>query len=123
MVDIEEQRRLTRALLNRFGRGFAEECGVRVTSNPASLLHLLCLSVLLARTGDYHRAASTARAMRDQGWENATRLARSDQRERTRVLRDHDWPRAEELARVLGQLADTVVEQYHGDLRRLRRAA
>ena len=62
MVDIEEQRRLTRALLNRFGRGFAEECGVRVTSNPASLLHLLCLSVLLAllglsacRVGTYYR--------------------------------------------------------------------
>jgi endonuclease III len=123
MVDIEEQRRLTRALLNRFGRGFAEECGVHVTSNPASLLHLLCLSVLLARSDDYHRAASTTRAMRDRGWENATRLARADQQERTRVIRDQGWPRADELANALGGLADAVIEQYHGDLRRLRNKA
>jgi endonuclease III len=122
-MDIEEKRRTVRALLGTVGRGFAQECGFDVTNNPASLFQLMYLSVLLARTGDYRRAVRTARALRDRGWDNAARMARSGERERAEVLRGCGYRDADPLAATLGDLARAVVERYGGDLRRLRTAA
>ncbi len=60
---------MVRQLVGDFGRGFAEECGFRVTNNSARLFQLLVLSVLLDRSDDYRLAVRAAQALHDQGWD------------------------------------------------------
>ncbi len=73
--NIGEKQRIVRGLRGTAGRGFAEECGFDVTNNPAKLFQLLYLSILLSSSGDYRRAAQTARAPRDRGWDTASVMA------------------------------------------------
>ncbi|MFI7607785.1 hypothetical protein ACIBTV_21945 [Micromonospora sp. NPDC049366] len=120
---IEDKKRLVRRLAGS-GRGFAEQYGFPVTNNPSSLFQVLYLSVLLARRGDFRRAVDSARALREQGWDSAARLARSLHETRARVLRESGQRGdVDALASTLGDLARTVVDQYRGDLRRLRAKA
>lgn len=120
---IEDRKRLVRRLAGS-GRGFAEQYGFRVTNNPSSLFQILCLAVLLSRRGDFRRALGSAHALYAQGWDSAARLARSLHADRVRVLRDSGQRRdVDALATTLGDLAQTVVDRYRGDLRRLRAVA
>ncbi|MFC3502279.1 hypothetical protein ACFOOK_15080 [Micromonospora krabiensis] len=120
---VEDKKRLVRRLAGS-GRGFAEQYGFPVTNNPSSLFQVLYLSVLLARRGDFRRAVDSAQALRDQGWDSAARLARSLHETRVRVLRESGQRGdVDALASMLGDLARTVVDQYRGDLRRLRAKA
>jgi len=132
----EEGRRLTRRLLARVGRGYAEALGFPVTSNPSSLFRLLLLCVLTSGEREYRRAASIAEALVRQGWDSAARLADSGYDERVAVIRsagggrangrtngranDRANDRAERWSATLGDLATAVVRRYGGDLRRLR---
>ncbi len=121
--DLAEQKRLVRRLAGR-GRGFAEEYGFRVTNNPASLFQVLYLSILLRQPGDFRRAVRIASGLRDRGWESPARMARSLQHSRAEVIREGGLPRgADALASTIGDLARCLVDQYRGDLRRLRAAA
>lgn len=120
---IEDKKRLVRRLAGS-GRGFAEQYGFRVINNPSNLFQLLCLSVLLARRGDFRRAVDSAHALPGNGWDSAARLARSLHADRVRVLREAGQRGdVDALATVLGDLAQTVVDRYRGDLRRLRALA
>ncbi|MEO3927255.1 hypothetical protein ABGB07_25800 [Micromonosporaceae bacterium B7E4] len=122
-TSVEDRKRLVRRLVAR-SRGFAEEYGLQVTNNPASLFQVLCLAILLRRTGDVRRAVDPARALRDAGWESPARMARSRTEARAAVLREHGrGADADRLAGTLGELAEALVARYHGDLRRLRAAA
>jgi endonuclease III len=124
MREIEEKRRLVRAVRSRMGRGFAEACGFRVIGNPASLFQILYLSVLLASDRDYPRAVRIARVLRDRGWESAAGMASSLHDERAATIRTAGRRRdAEQLAATLGDLAQKIVDRYRGDLRRLRTEA
>ncbi|MGK5740833.1 hypothetical protein [Micromonospora sp. URMC 103] len=119
----EDKKRLVRRLAGS-GRGFAEQYGFQVTNNPSSLFQLLYLSLLLARRGDFRRAVDSAQALRNAGWDSAARLARSLHESRVRVLREAGQRGdVEALANVLGDLGQTVVDRYRGDLRRLRAKA
>lgn len=124
MRDIEERRRLARAVRSQMGRGLAEACGFRVLGNPGSLFQILYLSVLLASDRDYQRAIRVARVLRDRGWESAAGMASSLHDERVGLIRTAGRKRdADQLAATLGDLAQKIVDRYHGDLRRLRTEA
>ncbi|GIJ31392.1 hypothetical protein ACN26Z_14415 [Verrucosispora sp. WMMD703] len=123
VATIEDRKRLARRLAGS-GRGFAEQYGFRVTNNPSSLFQVLCLSMLLARRGDFRRAVDGAHALSDAGWDSAARLSGASHPDRVRALRDSGQRGdVDALADLLGRLARTVVERYRGDLRRLRSAA
>jgi hypothetical protein len=121
----EEGRRLTRRLLARVGRGYAEAFGFSVTSNPSSLFRLLLLCVLTSGQREYRRALSIAEALVRQGWDSAARLAGSGYDERVAVIGSAGGGRgggrgAERWSATLGDLATEVTRRYGGDLRRLR---
>jgi hypothetical protein len=117
----EEGRRLTRRLLARVGRGYAEALGFSVTSNPSSLFRLLLLCVLTSRQREYRRAVAITQALVRQGWDSAARLAGSGYDERVAVIRSAGGSRsAERWSATLGDLAMAVTGRYGGDLRRLR---
>jgi hypothetical protein len=121
MTDIEQKRRLVRALRSQVGRGLADACGFTVIANPARLFQILYLSILLTGDRDYQRAVRVAQALRDRGWDSAARMAASRHDERTALVKTAGRKRdADALAATLGHLAQSIVDRYRGDLRRLR---
>jgi hypothetical protein len=121
MTELEEKRRLARAVRGRMGRGFAEACGFSVLANPGSLFQILYLSMLLANDRNYQRAVRTAKVLRDRGWASAAQLAASPREERVGLIKTAGHRRdAGELAGMVGDLAQKIVDRYRGDLRRLR---
>jgi hypothetical protein len=121
MTDIEQKRRLARAVRGQMGRGFAEACGFTVIANPGRLFQILYLSILVANDRSYQRAVRTAQVLRDRGWDSAARMAQSPREQRVGVIRIAGGRRDPgELAGTLGDLAQKIVDRYRGDLRRLR---
>jgi hypothetical protein len=122
-VDIDQRRRLVRAVLALHPRGFAAELGVEVTNNPSALLQLLFLSVLTAGRVPPETSMKVVAGLRKAGFERAGQFAEADVQPLAKVLRDAGLGgRASRLASQLRDLANAVRTRYGGDLRRLRSA-
>jgi endonuclease III len=127
----EEQKQIARAVLEREGRGFAEEIGLGRTNNPASLFGLLVAAVLVAPRGE---AAGPARAAHEvtNRWHTPSDLADADEQDVAKELGaavegfDRDDDRDDSAsgdAGTLIALAAAVRDTWGGDLRRLREEA
>lgn len=112
-------------LLDRHGRTFASEAGIRLARNtPAPLFQTLCLALLLSARISSDIALAATRALVDAGWTTPSKLLDSTWTERTRVLNRSGYARYDEsTSRYLEQATTLLVERYDGDLRKLREEA
>lgn len=112
-------------LLDRHGRTYSAEVGIRLGRNtPAPLFQLLCLSLLLSARISSDIAIAAARALMHAGWTTPTKLHASTWTQRTEVLNRSGYARYDEsTARMLADTNDLLLDRYDGDLRRLRDAA
>ena len=110
------------ALLERHGQTHAEELGIEVRKGtPSPLFELLCASLLFSARIEAAIATEAARKLRRHGWRSAHRLAESTWNERVRALNEAGYTRYQErTATMLGETAETLLDRYSGDLRRLR---
>jgi len=108
-------------LLKRAGQTYAEQAGIRLTDRPDPLYRLLLLSVLLSTriTADLGVAATrelissgmgTPRGMLDASWQDRVDA----------LGRAHYKRYDESTATALGDGARLLLEEYDGDLRKLR---
>jgi endonuclease III len=116
---------IEKALLERHGRTYAEELGINLTTgSPSALFQLLCAAILFSARIGAGQAVKAARAMFDQGWTTAEKLAAATWKERVRVLNQHGYARYDErTASMLGDACELLLDRYQGDLRKLREAA
>jgi hypothetical protein len=116
---------IVEALLDRHGRTYASEAGIRLDRNtPAPLFQLLCMSLLQSARISADAAMSSCRALREAGWTTPDKLADSTWEERTRVLNESGYARYDEsTSRMLGETVDILNDRWDGDLRRLQEAA
>jgi hypothetical protein len=114
-----------RALLDLHGRTFAEELGIDVgKGTPSPLFRLLCASTLMSARIGSQIAVEAARNLAKQGWRSPRKLAESTWEARVEALNAAGYTRYQErTATMLGELTDTLLERYGGDLRRLREEA
>ncbi|MTD54481.1 endonuclease [Amycolatopsis sp. RM579] len=114
---------IVRRLLDKAGRTYADEAGIKLADKPSPLYRLLVLATLLStriNAGIAVAAAkelaaaklTTPRAMADSRWQD-----RVDALGRAHYLR-YD----EQTATALGDSAETLLRDYSGDLRKLREA-
>jgi hypothetical protein len=113
------------ALLQRHGQTYARELGIDLDrGTPSVLFRWLCASTLLSARIGAGAAMQAARALADQGWTTAAKMAGSTWEQRTRTLNQAGYARYDEsTSRMLGDTADMLLDKYRGDLRRLREAA
>ncbi len=113
------------ALLDRHGQTYAEELGIDLSRGlPSALFRLLCAAVLFSARIGAKQGVSAARALFDQGWTTADKLAATTWEERVRVLNRHGYARYDErTATMLGDTCELLLDRYDGDLRKLRQAA
>jgi hypothetical protein len=117
--------RIVDVLLERHGRTYAQELGIDLAKGtPSVLFRWLCASILLSARISADIAMKAARALADQGWTTAQKMAASTWEQRTRTLNGAGYARYDEsTSRMLGDTVDMLLEKYGGDLRKLREAA
>ncbi|MGH8503572.1 MAG: hypothetical protein ACREVE_14085 [Gammaproteobacteria bacterium] len=125
MKATRHRKHLLAALLQRHAQTFAQELGFDLTKNtPSTLFRLLCFALLASARISHDIAIQAARALARQKWNTAHRMAESTWRQRTDTLNRAGYARYDEsTARMLGDTAQHLLDEYRGDLRNLREAA
>jgi hypothetical protein len=113
-----------RRLLSEAGPTYAAEAGIKLADKPAPLYRLLVLSVLLSTRIKAAIAVDAARELTAARLGTARAMADSAWQHRVDALgRAHYKRYDEQTATALGDGARLVLDEYGGDLRRLREAA
>ncbi len=112
---------LVRELLDRFGRTYAQEAGIRLADQPAPLYQLLVLATLISARISADIAVAAARELFAAGYRTPRGMLAASWQDRVDALgRGHYKRYDERTATMLGDGAELLTERWHGDLRRLR---
>ena len=116
---------IVQALLERHGRTYAGELGIDLAKGTPSVLYRwLCAATLLSARIGAGVAMDAAKALAQQGWTTAEKMAAATWEQRTRTLNQAGYARYDEsTSRMLGDTASLLLDKYGGDLRKLREAA
>jgi endonuclease III len=118
------QRDVVRALLDDYGRTYAEEAGIALKDAPQPLYRLLVLSTLLSARIRASVAVAAGKELSKAGMRDPKRMAEATWQQRVDALGRGGYRRYDErTATQLGDGARLVIERYGGDLRRLRERA
>jgi hypothetical protein len=113
-----------RKLRDAAGPTYAAEAGIKLADQPAPLYRLLVLSVLLSTRIKADIAVAAARELKAAGFGTARAMADSAWQDRVDALgRAHYKRYDEQTATALGDGARFLLDEYRGDLRRVREAA
>ncbi|MFI1968606.1 endonuclease [Streptomyces cinnamoneus] len=117
-------RETVRALLRTHGRTYAEEAGIRLRDTPQPLYRLLVLACLLSARIRASVAVATARSLAEAGLKDPRRMAEAGWQRRVDALGEGGYRRYDErTATQLGDGARLLLDDYGGDVRRMRKKA
>jgi len=112
---------IVKELLNRGGRLYAEDAGIRLADRPGPLYQLLVLSTLLSARIPADIAVAAARELFAAGYRSAKAMSEASWQDRVDALgRGHYRRYDERAATMLGDGAELLSSRWRGDLRRLR---
>lgn len=118
------RRATVRALLDLYGRTYADEAGIRLTDTPQPLYRLLVLAGLLSARIRAGVAVAAARELSAAGLRSPRAMAEATWQQRVDALGRGGYRRYDErTATQLGDGAELVRTRYGGDLRRMRARA
>nr|WSX48425.1 endonuclease [Streptomyces sp. NBC_00974] len=116
-----DQRAKVKGLLAEYGRTYAEEAGIRLRNTPSPLYQVLVLTVLFSVRIRADIAVAAARELFEAGLRSPRAMTGSSWQERVDLLgRAHYRRYDESTSSALGDGAALLLDQYGGDLRRLR---
>ncbi len=114
-------RTTTTTLLARHGRTYAEEAGITLRDKPSPLFQLLVLTLLLSARISAEIATAAAKELWDAGYRTPQKMRDASWQDRVDAMgRGHYRRYDESTATMLGELAEAVLDEYGGDLRRMR---
>ena len=112
---------IAKELLDRYGRTYAEQAGIRLADRPGPLYQLLVLSTLLIARISADVANAAARELFAAGFRSPMAMSEAGWQDRVEALDRGGFVRYDErTATVLGDGADLLSRRWRGDLRRLR---
>jgi endonuclease III len=121
---VDENRALVRALLDREGRTYADEAGIKLVDRPGPLYQLVVLPTQLSTRIRASVAIAAARELFAAGANTPQDMDRMSWQARVDALgRGHYRRYDERTATMLGNGARLCLERWHGDLRQLHREA
>lgn len=114
----------TKTLLSEAGHTYAEDAGIILKDQPAALFKLLVLANVLSTRISSDLAVAAARELFEAGGGTARGMAKLTWHERVDALGRAHYVRYDESTSTrLGDMAEKVMEDYGGDLRRLPQKA
>lgn len=124
MGDMAAQKAVMRELLRTSGQTYAAEAGIRLTDTPQPLYRTLVLSCLLSARIRASAAVASTRALYDAGMRGPRQMADATWQQRVDALGRGGYRRYDErTATQLGDGARLVLDEWGGDLRRIRESA
>lgn len=109
------------ALLRRHGSTYAEDAGITLADKPSPLWQLLVLSLLLSARISSDIAVAAARELNKAGYRTPRKMADATWQQRVDALgRGHYRRYDERTSTMLGEVAEKLLDEYGGDLRRIR---
>lgn len=119
-----DNRELVRALLDRHGRTYAEDAGIRLTDQPEPLYQLVVLTTLLSTRMRATVGIAAARELFAAGYRSPQGMHKSSWQDRLIALGRGHYRRYDvRTATMLGEGAQMCLERWQGDLRHLHREA
>ena len=119
-----DQKRIVKSLLDRHGTTYAQEIGIRLRNKPAVLFQLLYSALLLSARIPAGNAVRAAHALIEAGLTTPIKMAQASWQERVDIITWHGYKRYDErTSTMLGDTAEYLIDQYKGDLRKLRNEA
>jgi len=117
----ERDELIVSALLDRHGRLYAEDAGIRLADRPGPLYQLLVLAALLSAPVPAETAVAAAGELFAAGCRSPKAMSEASWQDRLDALgRGHYRRYDERTATMLGDGADLLISKWHGDLRKLR---
>ncbi|MGI5132107.1 endonuclease [Pseudonocardia sp. CA-107938] len=114
-------RRTVDELLDRAGRTYAADAGIRMADTPAPLYRLLVMSVLLSAPISADIAVAATAELVRSGMGTPARMRAASWQQRVDALGRARYRRYDEsTATALGEGAELLHDRYGDDLRRLR---
>jgi hypothetical protein len=111
-------------MLDRYGRTYAQEAGIRLADRPQPLYQLLVLATLLSARISGDIAVRAARELFRAGFRSPKAMREATWQDRVDALgRGHYRRYDERTATMLGEGAELAGRRWNGDLRRLHREA
>ncbi|KAB8193721.1 hypothetical protein FH608_021165 [Nonomuraea phyllanthi] len=111
-------------LLDRYGRTFAKESGIKLADQPKPLYQLLVLATLLSARISADVAVAAAVELFKAGYGTPKAMREASWQDRVDALgRGHYRRYDERTSTMLGEGAELLMERWKGDLRRLREEA
>ncbi|MBF8186455.1 hypothetical protein ITP53_12030 [Nonomuraea sp. K274] len=108
-------------LLDRYGRTFAGEAGIKLSDHPKPLYQLLVLAMLLSARISAEVAVAAAKELFAAGYSTPKAMREASWQDRVDALgRGHYRRYDERTATMLGDGADLLIDRWKGDLRKLR---
>jgi hypothetical protein len=111
------------ALLDEAGQTFADEGGIALEDQPAPLYRLLVLSVLLSRRVQAKLGTRASRELLDDGYGTPERMRDASWEDVVGALGRAKYTGTEQTTTALQEGAQLVLDEWGGDLRRMRKAA
>lgn len=109
------------ALLDRYGRTYAEDAGIRLADKPAPLYQLLVLATVLSARISAEIALRAAQELFAAGYTTPKAMREASWQDRVDALGRAHYKRYDErTATMLGNGAGLLDERWGGDLRKLR---
>ena len=108
-------------LLQEHGTTYAEAAGIELADKPSPLFELLVLTMLSSTRISADIAVKAARELFRAGWRTPQKMLDSTWRQRVEALGRGSYRRYDEsTATKLEELSRMVLDEYGGDLRRIR---
>lgn len=108
-------------LLREHGTTYAEAAGIELADKPSPLFELLVLTMLSSTRISADIAVKAARELFRAGWRTPQKMLDSTWRQRVEALGRGSYRRYDEsTATKLEELSRMVLDEYGGDLRRIR---
>ena len=108
-------------LLKEHGTAYAEAAGIKLADKPSPLFQLLVLTLLSSARISADIAVAAARELFKAGWRTPQRMRDATWQARVDALGRGGYRRYDESTSTkLEQLSDRVLDEYGGDLRRIR---
>ncbi|MFG2647845.1 endonuclease [Streptomyces sp. NPDC048436] len=118
------QTAVMRELMKTSGQTYAAEAGIRLTDTPQPLYRTLVLSCLLSARIRASVAVASTRALYEAGMRGPRQMADASWQQRVDALGRGGYRRYDErTATQLGDGAELVLDEWGGDLRRVRAEA
>jgi endonuclease III len=115
------QMSLVKVLLDRYGRTYAEQAGIRLADQPSPLYELLVLATLLSARISGNVAVAAAKELFAAGYRTPQRMRQASWQDRVDALgRGHYRRYDERTSTMLGEAAGLLLDRWGGDLRKLR---